>query len=402
MGQALLPEHFYAQEQSLREETGLRFRMQQLPAWGLGTLRWDSFQLLKGIVSIQEMSLVLQSGALIDVPGNTSTAHLNLNATGASQAPVYVHLESGFDVVTLGRGDLAEEGIERIVQKISLSTSPYSETGSESFKLAEIEVGADGVWGLREGYLPPLLQVGRSPFFAGYLERMRGLVRALRQVLSEEIQDNHLAAEGQAAAKQCLRGLFEFQAMLVDLEGGVHHHPYHLYAALRSLYIELCIFRNVTPSEIERPYLHTDLATSFSTLLDKVAEHAEIDRRRLPYKEFSRHEGLLVCALDPEIRRAKDVFLLIQKPSVSTVLDLGRIKLASESRIQVVYERALRGIPFQRLEAPPFHHGLSSTVEFYSIAPGQEWDHAIREGRVVLFDSPQLERSRLYLYWRVT
>jgi len=76
MGQALLPEHFYAQEQSIREEVALHFRMQAAPCWGLGTLQWDTFQLLKGIVSIDEMTLFLQSGALVDIPGNTAPAFL--------------------------------------------------------------------------------------------------------------------------------------------------------------------------------------------------------------------------------------------------------------------------------------------------------------------------------------
>jgi len=31
MGQALLPEHFYAQEQALREEVSLRLRMSPVP-----------------------------------------------------------------------------------------------------------------------------------------------------------------------------------------------------------------------------------------------------------------------------------------------------------------------------------------------------------------------------------
>lgn len=46
MGQALLPEHFLAQEQALREEVNLRFGLSSVPCWGLGALRWDTFQFL--------------------------------------------------------------------------------------------------------------------------------------------------------------------------------------------------------------------------------------------------------------------------------------------------------------------------------------------------------------------
>ncbi|HVZ37360.1 MAG TPA: type VI secretion system baseplate subunit TssK, partial [Polyangiaceae bacterium] len=100
------------------------------------------------------------------------------------------------------------------------------------------------------------------------------------------------------------------------------------------------------------------------------------------------------------LRRAKDVYFLVQKPSVSAQLDLRRVKLASESRIQAVHQRALRGIPFERLDSPPFVHGLASTVEFYALRPGEEWDYAVSEGKLVLFEAPQLQGCRLYLYWR--
>ena len=400
MGQALLPEHFYAQEQSIREEVALHFRMQAAPCWGLGSLQWDTFQLLKGIVSIDEMTLFLQSGALVDIPGNTAPAFLNLNASGATRSPLYVHLQSGFGVAAVGQGDMAEEGIERIVQKIELSTNPYSATAAQSFKLAELECGADGAWSLRSDYLPAMVQIGASPFFGAYVQRMQGIARTVRQVLNDEIQDNYLAAGNQSSAKQCLRGLYALQAMLSDMGGEIHPHPYDVFRTLRDLYVDVCIFRGVEPAHLEKPYAHEDLAGCLSILLEAIEEQVQVTHQRVPYVEFVHKEGMLVCDLSKEVKRAKDVFLLIQKPQISTKLELGRVKLASASRINQIYERALRGIPFQRIDSPPFQHGLSATVEFYAVTPGQEWDYAVREGSVVLYDGPQLQGVRLYLYWR--
>jgi type VI secretion system protein ImpJ len=402
MGQALLPEHFYAQEQAIREEVHLRFRMHPLPSWGLGTLQWDGFQLVKGIISIQEMSLVLPTGTLIDIPGNTAPAFLNLNATAAKakKTPVYVLLQSDFEVVAVGQGEAAEEGIERILQKVELSIDEYSDTSVQSFKLAEFEGAPDGSWSLSDDYVPPLLQIGSTPFFDPYKKRMDAIVNALRQLLKNELQKNHLAGDSQIAAKQCLRGLFAFQALLADLGGDIRCHPYELFRALRDLFIDVCIFRDISPAEIERPYEHEDLSGCFGALLEKLEEQSELERRDIPYVEFSRKDGIFTCELGKETKRSRDVFLLVQKPHVSSKLDLSRVKLASLSRLQMVYERALRGIPFERIEKPPFSHGLSSNVDFYTIMPGQEWDYAVREGKVVLYDSPHLEGSRIYLYWR--
>ena len=226
---------------------------------------------------------------------------------------------------------------------------------------------------------------------------LHAVVRTLRQVLSSEIQDNYLAADNvQVAAKQCLRGLFAFQAMLVDLGGEIHHHPYDLFASLRALYLEVCVFRDVQPTAIERPYAHEDLAGSFDSLLAGIEEQVQINKQKIPYTEFVRRGGMLVSTLAKDMKRAKEVFLLVQKPQVSTTLDLSRVKLASESRIHTVYERALRGdpVPPARRELP-FHHGLSATVDFYAIAPGQEWDPTrCAKGKSSSSDAPQLQGTR--------
>lgn len=400
MGQALLPEHFYAQEQSVREEIGLRFRTAPVPSWGLGSLSWDTFQLQKGIVSLQEMTLFLQSGTVVDVPGNTAPAVFNLNATGGTVASLYVHLDSAYDVVSTGIGDLAEEGIERVVQRIELSAAPYTETAAQSFKLAEFAAGPDGAWSLLPSYVPPLVRMGTTPFFAAHEERAKAVVRTVRQTLLDEIQNNYLAAENQASAKAALRGLYGFLGLLADLDAGVPFAPYDFFLALRGLYIDVCIFRGISPVAAERPYDHEDIAGSFEAVLAAIEEQVQVRGQSVPYVEFTKREGMLVCELPVECRRAKDVFLLVQKPQVSTNLDLSRVKFASESRLHTVYERALKGIPLTRMDNPPFFRGISANVDFFAIAPGQEWDYAVREGKVVVFDAPQLQNTRLYLYWR--
>ncbi|EYF05024.1 Hypothetical protein CAP_3614 [Chondromyces apiculatus DSM 436] len=401
MGQALLPEHFYAQEKSLREEVALRLRLSPAPSWGLGTLEIDGFQLQKGIVSIQEMSLVLPSGTIVDIPGNTAPATLNLNTTGASSALVYVHLQSGYDVVALGAGDAGEEGIERIVQRVELSSQPTSETAAQTFKLASFACSPEGLWTLRTDFLPALVCVGRSaPLFEEQRRRMRAIARALRQALLDEVTQNHLAADGQSAAKQALRGVFAFMELLDDVEQGIAPHPYEVFRALRSLHTDVCVARGIDPTEIAARYQHEELAECLEVLLGALEEQAQIGRPSVPYVAFTQREGMLECALGPEIKRARDVFLLVQKPQVSTKLELGAVKLASPTRLHTAYERALKGIPFARVDSPPFQQGFSSHVEIFALSPGQEWDYAIREGKVVLFDAPQLAGSRLYLYWR--
>lgn len=398
MGQALLPEHFYAQEESLRAESGLRFGMLPMPTWGLGRFEWDAFQLRGGGLQVKALSLVFESGLVLDIPGNAAPVFLDLTTSGSSRVPIYLQLQSGFDIVETTPGDPKEEGIQRVLQKVELSTSPSS--AEERFKLAEVECAADGKWKFRDDYVPPLLRVQRNILFDGPLERMEQLVKALKRLLKDELLENHLSGETQLLARQALRSAFAFQAALVDLDAKIHPHPYTLFAALRTLYLDLCVLRNAPLDAIDTAYEHGDLAASFSAFLVPLEKMLSVGRPDAPYVEFTRKDGQLSCAFDKNIKRAKDIFVLIQRPEVATKLDLGTTKLSSPSRIGLVHERALTGIPFTRVERPPFAQNLASTVDIYAISRGQEWDYAVAEGSLVLFDGPELRGCRLYLHCR--
>src|SRR5262249_33144383 len=140
-----------------------------------------------------------------------------------------------------------EEGIERILQKVEISTNPTSSTSMQSFKLAQFLCGADGVWSLDLDYLPPSLQVGATPLFDRFIERMTSVQRSFQQMLLTEVQENHLSGESQATARQCLPGVYAFEAMLIDLKTKVHHPPYEVYRTLPDLYADICVWSGTTP-----------------------------------------------------------------------------------------------------------------------------------------------------------
>jgi len=399
MGQALLPEHFYAQEAALRAEVALRFSLLGLPAWGLGHLEWDRFLLPTGTLQVKEMSLVFESGTVIDIPGNAAPVTLDLKETGSRQVPIYVQLESGFDVVDHPVDGQGDEGIQRILQRVRLSTTQSD--AEQSFPLAEVECDASGAWSFRSDYVPPLLRITPGQMFDHALDRMDHIVKAFRHVLRQEIQQNHLSGETQLLAKQALRSLLHFHAALLDLGGQISPHPHQLYSALRALYIDICVLRDAPLDALELAYDHTEIAACFESLLKPLEAMAERGGPAVPYVEFRRREGQLVCELRGNVKRARDVYLLLQKPHVGAKLELTRVKLASPSRLAMVHERALTGIPYSRIERPPFAQTLSSTVDIYGVGTGQEWDSAVAEGCITLYDVPQLEGVRMYLYCRV-
>jgi type VI secretion system protein ImpJ len=419
MGQALLPEHFFAQEGSLREEGLLRARLGALPAWGVGALTWDAFQLVRGILSVEELKLFFPSGSLVDIPGNTAPTTFNLNTTGQTRTPLYLHLLGEFDVAVEEAADGSEDSaLERIVQRVAFSSQPYPEeaarpavigrsaleagssVAAQSFKLAEFEKAADGTWSLAPDYLPPALRVTGSPFFEPTLKRARALTDLLHQVLVDEIRDNYLAGQTLASAKEALKALYRFKRFLANVGQELHPHPFALFEAVRELYLETCMLRGTEPKELWRPYVHDGLGPLFKDLFAGLESQVQLSRSSTPYVAFTRREGLQLCALPEAARKARSVFWLLQKPRVATKLELGGVKLASESRLATVHQLALRGIAYKRIENPPFHHPFSSEVEFYSLSEGEEWDHAVRDGKLAFFHRPDFEQVKAFVYWR--
>lgn len=402
MGQSLLPEHFYAQETSLRKELYLHLRMLPAPYWGVGSISWDGFQLVNGALSIRELTLILPSGDLIDVPGNSAPPPtFNLAKTGSAKVAVHIHLDSDYEIAIAGDPS-SEDGdnVERIVQRLELSPNPISDTAHQSFKLAEFEKAPDGAWTLSNTYLPPMVRVTHSTFFDATIERMRAISTAFHQVLTEEIKENYLAGESLLASKQALRGLYSFQAFLASMKEEIDYHPFDLHRALMGLYLDVCILREVTPALDKLIYSHEDIGPSFTHLLDALANQVQQSRTAVEYATFVYENQTQVCEIPVAAKKARKVFWLVQKPRVADKVDVSRVKLASESRVSLVHQLALRGIPWERMESPPFHHPFSAEVEFYQVLLGEEWDHAVREGRIAFFHRAEFDAVRFFLYWR--
>lgn len=401
IGQALLPEHFYAQEESLRGEVDRRFALSPAPQWGLGTLELEPYGLPTGVITIEKMTLVLRSGMVIDVPGNAKPATIKLKETGASVVPLYVHVLSESEVTKTTVGDADEEGIERIVHRLRLSTDPTSPTMIDAVKIAQFEADPEGLWQLSPDYLPPLVCLGRSaPIFEKQRIRLRAIIRALREILLTDIGKHYLAGESQSAARQALRAVFTFEQLLGDLEHGISPHPYEFFQALRALYVDVCMYAGMDPLQVDVWYNHEEFGECLAKFMVKLEEYIKAPREAPPYMAFAKTGSRWECALAQDARRARDVYLLVQKPQVSMKVDLTGTKLGSPTRIQTLHERALTGIPCKRIVNPPFHHDLSSNIDWYRLEPGDEWDYAIRERKLVMFDTAELSGSRLYLYYR--
>jgi type VI secretion system protein ImpJ len=404
MGQTLLPEHFIAQEQSLVADVAARFGLLGVPFHGVGRLRWNESLLQEGIVAIAALSAVLPTGRVLQVPGNAQVQSVNLNTAGATKVSVYLHLTSDRAAkANDSRGDEGgdEERVERIVESVVLTLEPTQRNAVSTIKLAVFEKGLEGAWALSEDYVPPLLQVGSSPFLSGLLERFGKTLQLFDEQLRQDIAASFLGGEGLFSAKLCLKGVLAIQRIIANVKGQVHLHPYHLYEALKTFYVDVCIYQGVAPVEVDAPYRHEDISACYLTVTKPLFERLQASRGKTPYLSFEKKDGVhIVSTIPQETRTAKEVYFLLQKPKVNDVISLDGLKLASRTRLPSVHQMSLVGIPVRKLERPPFQHQFGAEVEFYRLMPGDEWDHALREGSLAFFDAPAFSKARAYLYWR--
>ncbi|GIW70582.1 MAG: type VI secretion system-associated protein [Planctomycetota bacterium] len=404
MGQTLLPEHFVAQEESLLAELRTRLRLLGLPSFGIATLRYNDALLADGTLQIRALTAVLPSGQLIDVPGNAVCNTLNLNVAGATRLAVFLHLVGGRleeAAPSAGGGAGGGERIGRVLQRLELSPDPSVDASLYTMKLAEFVKDSEGTWSLSEDYLPPLLLVGSSPFLARTLEALGQLVEQFHFRLQQEVAASFLGGEGLFSAKLCLAGIYRFRRLLANLRAELRVHPYELYEALKAFYTDVCLYQDVSPEHVDRPYRHEQLAQCLDEVLQPLVRQVQVSRARSPYVSFQRKGGMFVIEeLPPQVRGAKEIYFLIQKPRVAETLRLDGLKLASAQRLQVVHQLALQGIPIRRIERPPFQHQFGAEVEFYRLAEGEEWDHALRDGTLAFYERPELEGVRAHLYWR--
>ena len=202
-------------------------------------------------------------------------------------------------------------------------------------------------------------------------------------------------------SKQALRAYYTIERFFANQKAGFRYHPYHLYEALKTFYVDLCLYKNANPEEVSSVYRHDDIAGSMRAVAKPIVDQIQVTKQKTPYLAFERANGLFVLETLPrEARQAKEVYLLIQKTRVSEVVSLDGLKLASKARLPVVHQLSLQGIPLDKLERPPFQHGFGSEVEFFLCAEGEEWDYALREGTLAAYDTPELADVKAFLFWR--
>jgi len=407
MGQTLLPEHLVAQEESLTAEAALRFRSIGLPDYGVARLQWNETLLLQGVFAIQSMVLILRSGQLLSVRENAFVSPFNLNVSGSVNVHIYCHLLNGDSAAeasaqsAFSGTESTDDTIKRIIRRLVLSSEQTHREAVETIKLAEFIKTPDGEWKLSPDYVPPLLQVGSSPFLRQELEELHQALDPFQKKLSQEIAVSYLSGDSMFNAKHCMKCTLHMKRFTANLLRQVHLHSYFVYEELKRFYTEVCFYQDTMPQFIEDCYDHDRLGECFQRILEPLRQELHMIHRKSPYIPFELKEALFSVSLPSELREAREVYFLVQKPHVNVKMVLDGFKMASIPRLPVVHKLALQGVPLKRIDRPPFQHRFGPEVDFYLVVDGDEWDQSLRDLSLSFYDSAQLDGLRFYLYWRM-
>lgn len=404
MGQTLLPEHLVALEESLIADSILRLSALGLPTYGIVRLKWNETMAAEGVFSVQAMTLIMPTGMLLDVRGNAVINPLNLNVPGKVSVSAYCHVlqepldeEEARDAAAVG----SDQDIPKILRRLVLSSEQTHPDALETMKIAEFEKSLDGVWKHSGNYIPPLLQIGTSPFLRAEMEDLQNLLEVFSRKVTQEIAVSYLSGASIFNAKECLKSIFSVQRFIANCFSQVHLHPYHAYEVLKRLYTDVCFYRDAIPEYIAEPYDHDRLAICFQRILEPLKQQILLFERKTPYLPFECQSGVYRLTLPAELREAAEVFFLVQKSHVGAKAALDALKMASLSRLPVIHQLALLGVPLNKIDRPPFQHRFGPEVEFFRVVEGEEWDLVLRELAVAFYDSPQFADLKFYLYWRM-
>ncbi len=399
MGQMLLPHHLFAQEQALLAHNTHLFQHSGLPNYGIIKMRWDEDFFYQGIISISELILLLPSGHLIDIPGNATPSSFDLNSAGKTKLSLYLHLidekKEREEEVTL-HDETAK--ISFALDSTLLSPQKNADLSRAVFKLAQFEKTQESVWHLSESFIPPLLTTSPQPFLMPIFANIERVIKSVKLKIKKEIEGADFFASHNVEWRFCLLELSHLERFCENcMNNQVIPHPYYLYD-------RICSVLDCARSEENKIpiYQHEELAEVFQNLLHQMEYIFISEQKDFSYVEFERNESLYtITSLPPSLAKAREVYLIIQKPDQETHFSANSLKLTSRQRKEFIEHFFVSGITLSPINKPAFLNSrFAEEVEAFSIDQKEEWRKALAEGNLVLSHHELTRDFNVFLYWR--
>lgn len=407
IGQVLLPQHFKALEDALTADAAIRSSTAGLPMTGLLRLEWNGPAPEQGVLWVKALTAILPDGLLVDVPGNARlAAPLDLNRPGRPEVVVFAHVIRDEETAGAETLESTPKEVPRRFFQVRLSTEGSLAQSQGRVCLGQFVAGDDGAWRLSKKLVPPLLRLDSTPYFEDELVRVRAQIAKFEAVLDDAAAGALSRGESLLAIQRARIEARKVIALLDDMSGDVHHHPYVVFAALRAFAAELCVLDEAAAPWQPPPYSHHEQRRCFDLVFAEIANKLRAPPPESPCAPFELDNGRWVVSIPADAFAARELFIAVRKSRAVEHDPLEGVRFASPERLRHVREHVLRGVRTEYLERAPFRHAFGPAVDFYRIVtpgPGEaspEWAHVLNERALAFFHEPRLDGKRFLLCWR--
>lgn len=407
IGQVLLPEHFKGLESALTCDAAIRSSTAGLPASGLLRLEWNAPAPEHGILWVNALTAILQDGLLLDVPGNAElAAPLDLKLPGRSELAVFAHVFTEEATDSLDPLAPTPKEVPRRYHRVRLSTEGSVPGSRGRICLGEFALDDEGVFRLAKKTVPPLLRLDSTPYLQAELQQVRSEIMEFEALLDDAAATALSRGESLMAVQRTRIEARKLVALLDDALGGVHHHPYIVFSALRAFAVELCILDDAAMPWRPPSYDHNEPRRCFDLVFAEITNKLRAPPPESPCVSFELENGRWLVTIPPEAAAARELFIAVRQLKTIERNPLEGLRLASPERLRHVREHVLRGVRTVHLDKAPFRHAFGPAVDFYRIVgpalgeESREWSHVMHERALAFYHEPRFDGQRFLLCWR--
>lgn len=419
LGQTLLPKHLLAQENAITGEATLRHLTNGLPCHGVSRMCFDDSLLKDGILSVSALRLFTKkSHVLVDCPGNAVIFNEPIDLTEHPKSIVsYFILRNDAEPsepVESPYKEQANSEIKRRLYTIVLSLNPtltndvYPRTDCEqlveSGKLAAFVQNKQGYWQLSDSYIPPLTQIGYTPFLKAPLNQLNTILTGYLREMQQLYQEQQLPEIRRFEIRHCLNHLSQCLQYLANhlgrakIAGEIDFHPYFLYEQLQSLYLNLSLLESDWSVPIIHNYQHDNLHKTFMVIFTNILSRIKLRSRNNQSFKLQLKNGSYQTALPTGLSRKDNLYLIVNSEKVDTLAPEKLPCIGSYQRMPMLFQYALNGVQLLPTQYHLSTHYFGNQAQVYSLEKGEELNHIISDRSIAFLAQPEFEDFTFYLF----
>lgn len=417
-GMFLRPQHFQQQERFFLYEMN-QMANQTTYSWGIRELKLDEALLNHGQVGIAKMNALMPDGSVVVCPFREVLPEplqldksvreqlvylaipaekqgvINISEQGSSQVTRYNFCDHQVSDSVVGSESTEILQLAQLSPELKLSSDSLS--GYVTVPIARvIELTDEGKVILDDKFIPPCLNVQRSPVIKQSITELRGMIKLRADTIANRL------SQGQGTASSIadflmLQLLNRYEPLFLHLEMGDGLHPEVLCRYLFSFTGELSTFIAEKKRPPEMPvYLHDNLATVLGCIMTVLNQYMSsvLEQTAVQLPVEATKFGIRVAPVADKALLERAVFVIAVKADLPTE-ELRRrfpaqVKIGPVEHIRDLVNNQLPGIAVAGLPVAPRQIPYHSGYHYFQLDKSNDyWQRLSASGGIAMHLSGQ-------------